>query len=104
MKEMEMLKQEVRDVLENNILRFWIDRMQDDEHGGFFGRIDNNNVLHADADKGAILNARILWTFSAAYRVLHKPIYLEMANLGEALFHRPFHRPEIWRCVLEPGL
>ena len=33
MKEMEMLKQEVRDVLENNILRFWIDRMQDDEHG-----------------------------------------------------------------------
>jgi len=66
----ETLKQEMRDVLENNILRFWIDRMQDDEHGGFYGRIDNQNVLHADAEKGAILNARILWTFSAAYRVL----------------------------------
>ena len=91
---MEMLKQEVRDVLENNILRFWIDRMQDDEHGGFFGRIDNNNVLHADADKGAILNARILWTFSAAYRVLHKPIYLEMANRAKRYFIDHFIDPK----------
>ena len=89
-----MLKQEVRDVLENNILRFWIDRMQDDEHGGFFGRIDNNNVLHADADKGAILNARILWTFSAAYRVLHKPIYLEMANRAKRYFIDHFIDPK----------
>ena len=74
------LKQEMLEVLENNILRFWIDRMQDDEQGGFYGRIDNGNVLHADADKGAILNARILWSFSAAYRVLHKQEYLEAAN------------------------
>ena len=71
------MKQEMREVLENNILRFWIDRMQDHEQGGFYGRIDNQNVLHADADKGAILNARILWTFSAAYRVLGKSEYLK---------------------------
>jgi mannobiose 2-epimerase len=32
------------------------------------------------ADKGGILNARILWSFSAAYRVLRKPEYLEMAT------------------------
>ena len=76
----QILKQEVREVLENNILRFWIDHMQDKEHGGFYGRIDNNNVLHADADKGSILNARILWSFSAAYRVLRQPVYLDMAN------------------------
>ena len=31
------LKQEMLEVLENNILRFWIDRMQDDEQGGFYG-------------------------------------------------------------------
>ena len=80
------MKQDVREVLENNILRFWIDRMQDEEHDGFYGRIDNNNVLHADADKGTILNARILWTFSAAYRVLRKPVYLEMANRAERYF------------------
>ena len=67
-------------MLENNILRFWIDRMQDDAHGGFYGRMDSNNIIHADADKGAILNARILWAFSAAYRVLHKSEYLDTAT------------------------
>ena len=61
---------EMQDVVENNILYFWLDRMQDRENGGFYGRIDANEVLHQDAEKGAILNARILWTFSAAYRVL----------------------------------
>ena len=91
---MELLKQEVREVLEHNILRFWIDRMQDDEHGGFYGRIDGNNVLHADADKGAILNARILWTFSAAYRVLGKPVYLEMANRAYRYFIDHFIDPK----------
>ena len=91
---MEILKQEVREVLEHNILRFWIDRMQDDEHGGFYGRIDSNNVLHADADKGAILNARILWTFSAAYRVLRKPVYLEMAYRAKRYFIAHFIDPE----------
>ena len=70
----------MQDVVENNILRFWQDRMVDREHGGFYGRIDANEVLHKDAEKGAILNARILWSFSAAYRVLKKPEYLQMAT------------------------
>ena len=64
------LKREMQDVLENNILRFWLDNMVDHENGGFYGRIDGSCELHPDAEKGAILNARILWSFSAAYRVL----------------------------------
>ena len=64
------MKQEMQDVCENNILRFWLDKMQDQENGGFYGRIDGSGVLHPEAEKGAILNARILWSFSAAYRVL----------------------------------
>ena len=64
------MRAEMQDVLQNNILRFWLDKMQDHEHGGFYGRIDGNGVLHPEAEKGAILNARILWSFSAAYRVL----------------------------------
>lgn len=66
--------------LTDNILSFWIDKMQDDENGGFYGRIDGNNVLHPQANKGAVLNTRILWTFSAAYRILKQPEYLAMAN------------------------
>ena len=84
----------MREVLENNILRFWIDKMQDEENGGFYGRIDNQNVLHADADKGAILNARILWAFSAAYRVLRKPEYLEMATRAKQYFIEHFIDPD----------
>ena len=74
------LKAEMQDVLQQNILRFWLEKMIDHEHGGFYGRIDANEVLHPEAEKGAILNARILWSFSAAYRVLGNPEYLEAAT------------------------
>lgn len=75
-----LFKKEMQDVLTGNILPFWIDKMVDHENGGFYGRIDGHGNLHADAEKGGILNARILWTFSAAYRVLGKSDYLEMAT------------------------
>ena len=80
MNEVQTMKQEMRDVLQNNILRFWLDKMQDQEHGGFYGRIDGNGVLHPEAEKGAILNARILWSFSAAYRVLGNQEYMAAAT------------------------
>lgn len=50
------------------ILQFWQARMVDREREGFYGRIDGEGRLHPDADKGSVLNARILWTFAAAYR------------------------------------
>ena len=78
--DIQLMKQEMQDVVENNILRFWLDKMVDREHGGFYGRIDGSEVLHPEAEKGAILNARILWSFSAAYRVLGNPEYLEAAT------------------------
>ncbi len=74
------MKREMQEVLQQNILRFWLDKMQDQERGGFYGRIDGHGQLHADAEKGAILNARILWAFSAAYRVLGNREYLEAAQ------------------------
>ena len=78
--EIKRLKAEVRDVLENNILRFWLDNMVDQENGGFYGQMTGEGELVRTADKGAILNARILWSFSAAYRVLHQTEYLEAAT------------------------
>lgn len=72
-------KQIMQEVLEHNILQYWLDKAVDQERGGFYGRIDGHDVLHADADKGAVLHARILWAFSAAYRVLQKPEYLKAA-------------------------
>ena len=74
------MKQEMQEVLQNNILRFWLDKMQDEENGGFYGQMTGRGQLIKEADKGAILNARILWSFSAAYRILGKEEYLEAAT------------------------
>ena len=80
----EQLKKEIREELTADILPFWMERMQDSVHGGFYGRISGNNELHAEAEKGAVLNARLLWTFSAAYRLLGKNEYLEMATRAKS--------------------
>ena len=72
-------KSEARVLLETNILSFWQERMVDYQQGGFYGRIDGYNVLHPDAEKGAVLNARILWTFAAAARVLNNTPYRILA-------------------------
>ena len=83
----------MRDVVENNILRFWMERMTDHEHGGFYGRIDADGLLHPKSEKGAILNARILWSFSAAYRVLGKEEYRDMAQRAKDYFIDHFIDP-----------
>ena len=88
------MKTEMQDVLQKNILRFWLDKMVDQEHGGFYGRIDGHEHLHADAEKGAILNARILWAFFAAYRVLGDKTYLEAASRAKHYIIDYFIDPE----------
>ena len=80
----------MQDVVENNILRFWSEKMVDHAHGGFYGRMDGHGVLYPEAEKGAILNARILWSFSAAYRILKKPAYLQMATRAKEYFIEHF--------------
>lgn len=74
------MKATARLLLEDNILPYWINKMEDAGRGGFFGRRDGHDRLYADAPRGSILNARILWAFSAAYRVLNKPEYLAVAT------------------------
>ena len=63
-----------------NILSYWITNTQDNLDGGFFGKIDHNNRVIPGAAKGSVLNARILWSFSAAYNLIGKKEYLEIAD------------------------
>ena len=63
-----------------NILNYWIKHTIDHDHGGFYGRIDHFNQVDKTASKGVVLNARILWTFSAAYNFLNEKKYLDMAH------------------------
>lgn len=73
-------RQEMLETLEQNILPFWLHHMVDHENGGFYGRMTGEGQLIPTASKGAILNARILWSFSAAYRVLGRAEYLQAAR------------------------
>ena len=74
------MKEEMHLELTGNILPFWMGKMRDDLNGGFAARISGKGEKDGNACKGAILNARILWTFSAAYRILGRPEYLETAT------------------------
>lgn len=70
---------ETSENLRKSILPYWMCKMTAPD-GGFYGRRDGYDELDCTAPRGAILNARILWSFAAAYRVLGNPEYLEMAN------------------------
>ncbi|MBN1198652.1 MAG: AGE family epimerase/isomerase [Bacteroidales bacterium] len=53
--------------LDDFIMPFWRTHAIDHELGGFHGQINNDMGIIRDAEKGLILNARILWTFSTVY-------------------------------------
>ena len=74
-------KNQVENELEE-ILNYWMRHTKDSLHGGFVGRIDECNVAHSEAAKGAVLNSRILWAFSAAYSTTHNPDHLLLANIS----------------------
>jgi mannobiose 2-epimerase len=64
----------------DQILNFWIKQTVDKENGGFYGKILSSGVRVKDSNKGAILNGRILWSFSAAYNFNKNKKYLEIAD------------------------
>jgi cellobiose epimerase len=64
----------------SRILSYWIKNTVDEEFGGFFGRIDSENRVVPHSPKGSVLNARILWSFSAAFNLTKNAEYLEYAD------------------------
>lgn len=66
----------------NGILNYWMRNTHDTVNGGFIGRIDENNIPQNNAPKGAVLNARILWAFSAAYKITGDPQHLHLARIA----------------------
>ena len=74
----------------DNILQYWIDNTPDTINGGFVGSIDGYGKVVKNANKGAILNGRILWSFSAAYNYTKNEKHLEMANRAFDYFTQYF--------------
>lgn len=88
------LKNEVTQELTGNILKYWSQKMPDNINGGFYGRIDGTEKIYPDAEKGGILNARILWTFSSAFRILKDTAYLRIAERAKEYILANFIDPE----------
>jgi mannobiose 2-epimerase len=57
--------------------------MYDSSTYGFFGRADWADKIYPDAERGGVVNSRIFWTYSSAFRVLKDTAYLRMAELAK---------------------
>lgn len=59
------IAQAAQQMLTGTILPFWMN-LRDDEHGGYYGLMDFDLQVDKTAEKGCILNSRILWFFAQA--------------------------------------
>jgi mannobiose 2-epimerase len=87
------LRQKVEAELTGGILPFWLQHSIDHERGGFVGRISDGLVIEPCSEKGLILNARILWTFSRAYRRYGNSAYRAAADRAYAYLTQYFWDP-----------
>lgn len=77
--EVDQLKAEVENNLIENILPFWMENTVD-PFGGFYGIVGVDGKAFEGADRGTLMTARILWTFSRAYRQYGLEEYKKMAD------------------------
>ena len=89
---MEVLRTETTENLKENLLPFWMKYVVDPA-GGFYGVVMNDGKAIEKAPKGAVLNARILWTFSRAYRQYGLEAYKQMADRAADYYIRYFVDP-----------
>src|SRR6185437_11881070 len=71
---------QVSEHLFNHYLPFWCGPALDREQGGWMAWLSNDLQPDRSQPKGLIMNARILWAFSAAYCARPTPVYAEMAE------------------------
>jgi mannobiose 2-epimerase len=75
------------------MLPYWVENAVDEENGGFLGQIRQNGERVRDAAKGSVLNARILWTFAAAHRLIGDDRFRELAERAHSYFTEQFWDP-----------
>jgi mannobiose 2-epimerase len=75
-----VLKNQFEKELNTNILNFWLNEAYDSSRKTFYGRIDNDMQKCAAAPLSAVFITRILWTFSASFRMYSRPEYKNMAD------------------------
>ena len=59
---------QLNEVLRDNILKFWLEKSIDREHGGYYMHFDAAGNRTPDNTKGIVTQARTVWLFSRASR------------------------------------
>ncbi|HXS67283.1 MAG TPA: AGE family epimerase/isomerase [Candidatus Polarisedimenticolia bacterium] len=77
---LEQFSAQAAEHLFGHILPFWCGPALDNKNGGWMAWLSNDLKPDRSKPKGLIVNARILWTFSAVYRVKPDPLCQEMAQ------------------------
>ncbi len=78
--ELEKFSAQVSEHLFDFYLPFWCGPALDHKHGGWMAWLSNDLKSDRKQPKGLIVNARILWAFSAAHQARPLPIYAAMAE------------------------
>ena len=79
----------VRSELVSNILPFWPRHVMDRENGGFYGIVDSDLRVRKDSVRASVINTRILWTYSAAARLVD-PAWREVADWAASYLNAKF--------------
>ena len=74
------LATKLRDHLFGHIMSFWCGPALDDVNGGWMAWLSNDLKPDRSQPKGLIVNARILWAFSAVHQAKPDAQYRQMAN------------------------
>jgi mannobiose 2-epimerase len=93
MEKFKILQNELADELKN-ILTYWISNTLDEEYGGFVGQIDNDNHVIPHANKGIILNTRLVWTFANVCNYYQNDTYKPCAGRAYTYLKTYFKDPK----------
>lgn len=78
----------------HSILEYWMKYAPDEQIGGFHGAVNLANLPVTDTPRSCVLNARILWTFSAAARDFEGRKYEHMAHRAYRILMDSFRDPD----------
>jgi len=78
----------------DSILDYWSKNSIDVQQGGFVGQIDTNETIIENAEKGSVLNARILWSFSSAYQITRDEEHKKIAKRAFQFLSEYFYDSE----------
>lgn len=79
--------------LHENLMPWWSSHIMDGA-GGFYGRVTPDGISDPEADRYIVLSSRLVWTYSAAYRVTGREEYKRHAEDCYRQFTETFYDKE----------